>query len=376
ASTSVDVPVTVDVLANDSDGDGDALTIVAVGQGANGAVTNHGVNLSYAPVSAFTGTDVFTYTVGDGRGGFATAQVTVTVNEQADAGFALEFDGSNDYVVLAETSAIMAPGWQDTKSVSLWVRPMGPGPECRIGTPAWCDAVFGDRARWWGISIGVMNGYDRLWIWNYDGSSGSMLDVIGVPYTPDEWVHIGLVHSDGVLRAYKNGVEVGSIASGTTQQPNTGAQPVLHLGGIINNASRNWTFHGQVDELRLWNTARTAAEIAQEMNAPLAGTEPGLAAYYRMSDGAGTLLTDDSGHGWTGTLNDGNQFVPADGPIQWVPSTVWAGSVQGAGLSAQADRGGVILLGIGQRPADGRLIEPTEIRQDHHQIFLPVVRAR
>jgi len=237
----------------------------------------------------------------------------------AAGGFALEFDGSNDFVLLNETARIMAPGWQYTKSVSLWVQPTGPSPVCSHSDVATCDNIFGDRPRWWGIARGVISGQDRIWIFNADGSSGSYVDKIGVTYNPDEWVHIAMVHSNGILRVYKNGVEVGSVASGMTLQPTTGAHPILHLGGIISNATNNWTFQGRLDEVQIWNTARTASEIQQYMYQPLIGSESGLAAYYRMSDGAGTILTDDSIYNWNGTLYDGNSSVPPDGsPPKWV----------------------------------------------------------
>jgi hypothetical protein len=103
-------------------------------------------------------------------------------------------------------------------------------------------------------------------------------------------------------------------------QPTPGAPPVLHLGGIINSSSRNWTFSGEIDEVQIWETARAADEILAGLRTPLAGGETGLAAYYRMSDGIGTVLTDDSGRGWTGTLRDGGPGVAPDTPIGWVPS--------------------------------------------------------
>ncbi len=57
------------------------------------------------------------------------------------------------------------------------------------------------------------------------------------------------------------------------------------------------------------------------MQANLSGAEAGLAAYYRMSDGAGTILTDDSQFNWNGTLLDGGSGVPANGsPALWVAS--------------------------------------------------------
>jgi hypothetical protein len=72
-------PVAIDVLANDSDPDGDPLTIVSFTQPDSGkaAVTRGpGNKLTYTPIN-FVGFDHFLYTVSDGRGGTATATVTV-----------------------------------------------------------------------------------------------------------------------------------------------------------------------------------------------------------------------------------------------------------------------------------------------------------
>jgi len=69
------------LLANDSDADNDTLTVTAVSAlSTNGAVVGltNGV-ITYAAPSGFTGTDAFTYTVSDGRGGSATGTVVVTV---------------------------------------------------------------------------------------------------------------------------------------------------------------------------------------------------------------------------------------------------------------------------------------------------------
>jgi len=84
-------------------------------------------------------------------------------------------------------------------------------------------------------------------------------DYVASPTTVGEWVHIAMVHSNGVLRAYKNGVEVASVLSGTTQQPNTGAPPVLYIGGIIITSSRYYPLEGQLDEVPSLNVARSAA---------------------------------------------------------------------------------------------------------------------
>ena len=162
----------------------------------------------------------------------------------------------SDSVRLAETASVLASGWPTTKTVSLWLKPTGL-PACSGPDPASCDAIFGDRPRTWGIARGVVGGSDRIWIWNYDGN----LDRVGIEYTVGEWIHIALVHGGGVLRAYKNGALVGSVSSGATLQL-SGA--TLYFGGILINATKNWTFDGEIDELRLWNLALSDAEILQD----------------------------------------------------------------------------------------------------------------
>ena len=78
-STDEDVPVTIDVLANDNDPDGDPLSVDWVSRPATGRVTNNGRDVTYSPDPDFNGTDSFTYTASDGHGGTATATVTVRV---------------------------------------------------------------------------------------------------------------------------------------------------------------------------------------------------------------------------------------------------------------------------------------------------------
>jgi hypothetical protein len=80
ATTAVDTPVVVAVLANDVAAEGSAWSVADVTQGANGAVSiNPDNTVTYAPNAGFTGADGFTYTVVDGLGNSATANVTVTV---------------------------------------------------------------------------------------------------------------------------------------------------------------------------------------------------------------------------------------------------------------------------------------------------------
>jgi uncharacterized delta-60 repeat protein len=77
---TVELPMShFNVKANDTDADGDALTVTNVGIAAHGtAVLNADQTVNYTPNATFTGTDSFTYTIGDGFGGSNQGTVTVT----------------------------------------------------------------------------------------------------------------------------------------------------------------------------------------------------------------------------------------------------------------------------------------------------------
>ncbi len=81
ASTKEGVAISIDVLSNDSDPDGDTLTVASVTQPTNGSVVinSEAQTVTYTPASNFAGTDSFSYTVTDGKGGTDTATVTVSV---------------------------------------------------------------------------------------------------------------------------------------------------------------------------------------------------------------------------------------------------------------------------------------------------------
>jgi large repetitive protein len=72
---------TLDVLANDSDPDGDPLSISAVASlsARIGRARINGASIVFTPAEEFKGTAVFSYTVSDGRSGFDTGDIQVTV---------------------------------------------------------------------------------------------------------------------------------------------------------------------------------------------------------------------------------------------------------------------------------------------------------
>ena len=85
ATLDEDTAATIDVVANDHDVDHDTLAVASVTQPANGTAAISGLHtVSYTPAPDYNGSDSFSYTIDDGHGGQATAQVSITVNPVND----------------------------------------------------------------------------------------------------------------------------------------------------------------------------------------------------------------------------------------------------------------------------------------------------
>ena len=84
ATTTTNQAVTIDVLQNDTDADANPLSVTAVGAAAHGAVVrNQNGTLTYTPATGYVGSDLFTYTISDGKGGTASGSVTLSVVARA-----------------------------------------------------------------------------------------------------------------------------------------------------------------------------------------------------------------------------------------------------------------------------------------------------
>jgi VCBS repeat-containing protein len=84
AATRKNVPVTVSALANDSDPDRDKLTIISVSPTNGTATIVSGTRVQFRPSAGFIGAGTIGYTISDGRGGTASAVITVNVTRFAD----------------------------------------------------------------------------------------------------------------------------------------------------------------------------------------------------------------------------------------------------------------------------------------------------
>jgi hypothetical protein len=90
------------------------------------------------------------------------------------------------------------------------------------------------------------------------------------------WIHIA-VTSDGAMR--KHYIDGELVATFPEAGPPTGSTSPLQIGGDV---SEEFSPHGLVNQVRLWNVARTQDQIRATINVPLTKAQPGLVAVWPM----------------------------------------------------------------------------------------------
>tara|TARA_Y100001973_G_C5159378_1_gene312670 strand:+ start:409 stop:1128 length:720 start_codon:yes stop_codon:yes gene_type:complete len=117
------------------------------------------------------------------------------------------------------------------------------------------------------------------------------------------WHHIAMTwdKEENTIAAYINGSAVGegSAYGGTF----TGTLSELFLG---QNSSDGAYFDGQMDEISIWTDVMDIAELYNNKvhrNVEFSGLDQSkMIAYYRMEEGTGTTIYDESTYGNNGTL--------------------------------------------------------------------------
>jgi C-terminal processing protease CtpA/Prc len=140
-------------------------------------------------------------------------------------------------------------------------------------------------------------------------SPGPRIGKIIVPYKFEKrkWYHLAGTYDGSGLTAYLNGVKIKSQAArGMINIDDSD----LYLGRGDPQYSMGEYFHGELDEIRIWNVARTQPEIKSTIISSLTGKEDGLVAYWNFDDGTANDLS--SGH--KGSLNGDSQITTAARP--------------------------------------------------------------
>ncbi|RMG56821.1 MAG: hypothetical protein D6717_05870, partial [Gammaproteobacteria bacterium] len=271
--------------------------------------------MDYYANPSVSGVDTIGFTLSDGviatpiAGSFAINVIHVNTPPVAglhDDPYALAFNGVQDTITIPNNAVFNPVG---PFTVSAWVRAR-PTQNAyfividkshgQIDSTGW--VIQGDSALA-NISFGLGQGGQSTT--NFAGAT-SVTDI-----RDGSWHHIAGVYTGTQAHIYIDGVLEGSGAVPV---------PVVHNTRGL-NIGQWWqggrSFNGEIDEVRIWNVARTQAQIRADMNRRLLGNEPGLVGYWNFDEGSGTVVKDLTANANNGTLGGGN---PAQMPV-WTANT-------------------------------------------------------
>ena len=224
-----------------------------------------------------------TGTLGDPAMAAAQTHVSSTapITYSSGSNGAAQFSSGNNYLTVSDFTSlkptqITLEAWvyADARMSSF------AGIVAKTTSGSWTDGYALAR-----FSDGTIN----FFVNNYQSGS------VGVALPTGVWTHVAGVYNGSALQLYLNGSLVASKAYST---PISNTTAPLRIG----SAAGEYNWIGTIDDVRVWNIARTAADIAAGMGSPLTGTETGLAAYWKLDEGSGLNFIDSSGHGNSAVL--------------------------------------------------------------------------
>lgn len=226
----------------------------------------------------------------------------------------LYFDGVNDYVDCGSEATYDFTSGAFTVEFWIYVEAY-PGSEATIVSRG-NSTVDG-----WNIRLGTAGGVK---LQTYQ--SGASQTTTSNPLTLNKRQHVAVVRNGSSCYIYIDGV-LSVSSSGTHTNPTTAARNLFfgkNNGGTV-------FFAGFLDELRIWNVARTRGQVCAYMNRQLQAAEltSSLLGYWKFDDGTGATLTDSS------TASYHSDSTVANGTISgatWRPSLQGGEEMEGAPL--------------------------------------------
>ena len=210
------------------------------------------------------GSTTLTYTVSNGC--TATAVISV-VDCSQPLGNVLHFDGVDDYFTTASniaalniTANLTLETWiKFDQTHSDWVRLIGKG-----------DA----NNRTYGLWLGT----DGKLLFQINGTPTGLNFSSTTALQPGIWYHIAAVRNGSSAKILINGVE--DATATTSVSPQTNTFPLTVGYGTLHTYLK-----GSLEDVRVWNIARSDSQIQQGMYNSVAGNETGLVAYYDFNQG-------------------------------------------------------------------------------------------
>jgi len=222
----------------------------------------------------------------------------------SEANRVLQLDGDGDYVQLPSDifnhlDEATIEAWLKWEKFGYYSQPFG----------------FGSAERWKIMvvnNVGKTNyGVPHLQFYIYTSSNKLHLIRVDDILRLHQWFHIAAVSGKSGMQLYLNGVLVG-------ENDYTGSFSDIQNDDLNYLGKSQWTmnddFKGQLDEIRIWEVARTGRQIRDSMFKELAGNEYGLVSLFNFDSGD---ARDSSENGYDGILFgdarciDGAVFKPA-----------------------------------------------------------------
>lgn len=234
-------------------------------------------------------------------GAFRTRPVTI-VGGCAIGGGALAFDGVDDLVTFGSVASLAQ------HTVEAWVRPAANGG----------NVVAQNTSSGPACTEGILLATNDEGIFCYaldPAGCGTSNAVCAGPASNGRWTHVAGTYDGTLGRLYVNGDLMGTLTN--VSFPSTS---FLRAGTYFFFSGGQDYFGGDLDELRIWDHARSAEEIRATMKAPVTADAAGLRGYWQFDEVDGQQVFDNSPTGRTGTLGTGG-LEASDDPVR-IPSTI------------------------------------------------------
>lgn len=149
-----------------------------------------------------------------------------------------------------------------------------------------CRSIAGKNflQAWW-VGLCRVGGRPTLRSYLKGGASASN----GGEIEPGRWTHVAVVFTGSQRRHYINGELALQVAEAA---PLTTSTDEMRIG-----SDTQWQFTptGSIDEVRLWNVARTQAQIRDNMDNPISAAQPGLVAVWALNGNANDVVSTHEG---------------------------------------------------------------------------------